>query len=199
MKKLLILTGFLIFSFALKAQQTGQDRTNPGDFTGAYKFQSAPFDRIVISYENGVFTADAEGVGKGEITPTRVADEFSEANYQALLKFVREPSGKVVRLVVSVNGDSFEGVKESASLDEYAGKYSLEGSSEVSEVTITLQGGSLNIETSIGGSGLMATDVKDSFQMTAATGGIVFKRDNNGKITGIEIDYSGNTYKGTRK
>lgn len=194
MKKLLILTGFLIFSFTLKAQEA-----KPQDFTGVYKFQSAPFDKVVITYENGVLIAEAEGVGKGEITATRVKDEFSEPNYQALLKFKRDASGVVVGLAVEANGDSYEGIKEIASLNEYAGKYSLEGSAEVTEVSITVQGGSLYIEAAIGGSGLTATEVKDSFQLAQAVGGVVFKRDENGKVTGIEIDYSGTTFKGTRK
>lgn len=194
MKKLLILTAFLSFSFALSAQQA-----KPQDFTGVYKFQGAPFEKIVITYENGIFTADAEGVGKGEITATNVTDEFSEPNYQALLKFVRDEAGKVIRLAVNVNGSSFEGLKETAALEEYAGKYSLEGSGEVSEVSILVQNGALYIDSSIGGSGLQATDVKDSYQMAAATGGVVFKRDGTGKVTGIEIEYSGTTFKGTRK
>ncbi|WP_367914271.1 hypothetical protein [Leadbetterella sp. DM7] len=194
MKKLVALTGFLILSFALKAQQP-----NPNDYTGVYKFQGTPFAQIVISYENGAFMADAEGVGKGQIVPSGTADEFTEDNYEALLKFVRETSGKVIRLVVSFNGSSFEGAKEGISFDEYAGKYSLEGSSEVSEVNITVQNGTLGIEASIGGSQLMATDVKDSFQMTAASGGVVFKRDATGRITGIEVEYAGNTFKGKKK
>lgn len=194
MKKLLILTGILIFSFALKAQEA-----KPRDFAGVYKFQNAPFERVVITDENGVLTAEAEGVGKGEISATNVADEFSEPNHQALLKFIREGSGKVVRLVVEANGSSFEGTKEMASLDEYAGKYSLEGNAEVTEVSITVQGGALYIEAAIGGSGLTATEIKDSFQLAQASGGVVFKRDGNGKVTGIEIDYSGAVFKGTRK
>lgn len=191
MKKLFILSGFLFFSFVLKAQS--------GDFTGTYKFQGAPFEKIVITEENGGLIADAEGVGKSNISPTNVADEFSESNYQALLKFLRESSGKVVKLVVSVNGNDFEGAKERVSLEEYTGKYSLEGSSEVTEVSVQIQGDALYIDASIGGSRLTDTPVKDSFQMTAAMGGVVFRRDENGKVTGIEITYSGNTFKGTRK
>lgn len=194
MKKLLILTGFLIFSFTMKAQET-----KPQDFTGVYKFQSAPFDRIVITYENGVLVAEAEGVGKGEITATNTKDEFSEPNYQALLKFKRDASGTVVRLAVEANGESYEGIKEAVSLNEYAGKYGLEGNAEVTEVSITVQGGSLYIEAAIGGSGLVATEVKDSFHLAQAAGGVVFSRDENGKVTGIEINYSGTTFKGTRK
>ncbi len=194
MKKLLILTGFLIFSFTLKAQET-----KPQDYTGVYKFQSAPFGKIVITYESGAFIADAEGVGKGEVTVTDTKDEFIEPNYQALLKFKRDASGAVVGLAVEAGGESYEGVKERASLNEYAGKYSLEGSAEVTEVSIIVQGESLYIEAAIGGSGLVATEVKDSFHLAQADGGVVFKRDENGKVTGIEINYSGTTFKGTRK
>lgn len=195
MKKLLILTGFLAISFILKAQEAKLQ-----DFTGVYKFQSAPFDKILITYENGVLTAEAEGVGKGEIKATNVADEFSEANHQALLKFVREAgSGRVAGLTVEVNGTRFEGKKEIAAWDEYAGKYSLQGSADVPEVNILVEEGALYIETNIGGSRLLATDIKDSFQMTAATGGVIFKRDGNGKVTEIEIEYGGSTFKGARK
>ncbi|MCD8538947.1 MAG: hypothetical protein LRY55_03675 [Leadbetterella sp.] len=194
MKKLLFLTGILISSFTLKAQQVKLQ-----DFTGAYKFEKAPFGKIVITDESGALIADAEGVGKGEISATNIADEFREPNYQAIFKFVREESGKVIRLVVEVNGDSFEGKRESVTPDEYAGKYSLEGSPEVPEVSIQIQDGALYIEASIGGSRLVATQVKDSYQMTAATGGVVFKRDEAGKVTGIEVEYAGSTFKGTRK
>ncbi len=194
MKKLLILSAILLFSFCLRAQSASLK-----EFVGVYTFQNAPFDRLVITHENGVLTADAEGVGKGEIAATSVADEFSEPNYQALLSFKRDGSGKITGLVVEAMGDRFEGTREVAGLEEYAGTYSLEGSAEVTEVIISVQNGVLYIEASIGGAGLMATDVKDSFQLGQDMGGVLFKRDAAGKVNGIEVDYSGNTFKGSRK
>lgn len=194
MKKLLILSAFLLFSFSLRAQSDSLK-----EFVGVYTFQNAPFDRVVITHENGVLTADAEGVGKGEIAATHVADEFSEPNYQALLTFKRDGSGKITGLVIEARGDRFEGVKEVVGLEEYAGTYSLEGSAEVTEVVISMRDGALYIEASIGGSFLMTTDVKDSFQLGQVMGGVLFKRDAAGKVNGIEVDYSGNIFKGSRK
>ncbi len=194
MKKLLILSAFLLFSFSLRAQSDSLK-----EFVGVYTFQNAPFDRVVITHENGVLTADAEGVGKGEIAATHVADEFSEPNYQALLTFKRDGSGKITGLVIEARGDRFEGVKEVVGLEEYAGTYSLEGSAEVTEVVISVRDGALYIEASIGGSFLMTTDVKDSFQLGQVMGGVLFKRDAAGKVNGIEVDYSGNIFKGSRK
>ena len=79
MKKLSFFTIFLFSCFIIFAQKPPKS-----DFVGNFKIVGAPFTKLIITLENGVLMADAEGVGKGEIFETSANDEFKEPNNDAL-------------------------------------------------------------------------------------------------------------------
>lgn len=194
MKKLFLFLTIFSVSFVSKAQQ--RDLSH---YVGVFKFTDAPFSKLIVTQEGSSLVADAEGVGKGEITATNVADEFGEPNYQALIKFLRDGSGKVHKVRVTAGGDEFEGSLVKPSLDEYVGKYSLKDSPDVSEVEVNIQGGVLFVNASVGSTSLSSTNKKDVFMFDATDGGIAFERDTNGKVIGVEIVFSGQTIKGQKK
>jgi hypothetical protein len=77
-------------------------------------------------------------------------------------------------------------VQAQDSLQQYTGKYIFPEGSQVSEVLVSLDSGSLNASSVAGDSPLVKKD-GDIFDITAFAGTAVFKRDSLGKVNGVEI------------
>ena len=63
MKKLvLVLAGLIICTYSWSQQLPAKS-----EFVGTFKMISGPVEKLVVTLENKVLMAEAEGVGKGEV------------------------------------------------------------------------------------------------------------------------------------
>lgn len=83
------------------------------------------------------------------------------------------------------------------SLQEYTGKYKFPAGSVVSEVRVTLENGVLTGSSDMGSSEFRRIK-GDEFEIVAYAGVATFKRNSDGKITGIRILVSDVDLEGTR-
>ena len=81
------------------------------DYVGSYTFESAPFEKINVSIEEGKLMIEAEGVGKGGIDATSNLDEFYQRDYNSSIIFVRDAANAIKSMSVSVQGSILEGKK----------------------------------------------------------------------------------------
>ncbi|MCP9767447.1 hypothetical protein EGI22_05955 [Lacihabitans sp. LS3-19] len=194
MKKLFSIVIAFCFCSSVFAQSTVLS-----DYEGAFSFASAPFSKIVFSVENNTIYADAEGIGKGEIFSTNQKDEFSEPNNDAKLQFVRDDAGKVVKVIVKVQGSEMLGEKAADPLTEFVGEFNFDDDSPISSMTVDIRNGSLYGDTSEGGAPLKPSSTKDIFDVIGYEGTTEFLRDTTGKISGVILKVQGMNMKGVKK
>jgi hypothetical protein len=180
MKKLFVIVLFLTFPLFVSAQNGSLL-----DYAGAYKFEGAPFDKIIVSVEGTTLFAEAEGVGKGEILASKNKDEFTEPNNNAVLVFNRDGSGQVISMTLKVQGSELKGVKEGDAKSEYLGKYKFANDSALSSMTVSLKDGELFGETEQGSAALKTTAKKDVFSVVGYDGSAEFIRDSAGKVSKV--------------
>ncbi len=82
-------------------------------------------------------------------------------------------------------------------LQEYLGKYTFT-SGPVSEIGVVLDNNVLTATSAMGNSELKKTDTKDVFEVVAYAGTATFKRNEEGKVTGITIQVQDMTLEGTK-
>ncbi len=180
MKKLFVIVLFLAFPVLVSAQNGSLL-----DYVGAYKFEGAPFDKIIVSVDGTKLLAEAEGVGKGEVFASKNKDEFTEPNNNALMVFNRDGSGQVISLTVKVQGSELKGTKQGDAKTEYLGKYKFADDSAVPLMTVSLKEGELFGETDQGSAVLKPTAKKDVFSVVGYDGSAEFIRDSAGKISKV--------------
>lgn len=190
MKKLLL---FLVF---LPGFVFSQDKPLK-DYQGIYFFDDAPFRWVKVEFVDGKLFAEAEDIGKGEVSSTNVEDEFSEPQNQALLKFLRNDSNLVTKLVINAQGMAWNGAKNN--LQAYVGNYSIKDNERLKSVTIELNNGILSIITDLGNSNLSTTDQANLFLIDAVDGNVKFVLDDNGQVSGIRIEAMGDVLEGDKK
>jgi hypothetical protein len=180
MKKLFVFVFILTLPLFITAQTA-----NLTDYVGSYKFEGAPFEKIIVSMEGATLLAEAEGVGKGEIFASKNKDEFTEPNNNAVLMFNRDSNGQVISLIVKVQGTELKGAKEGDAKSEYLGKYKFAEDSAVPSMTVSLKEGELFGETDQGSAVLKPTAKKDVFSVVGYDGSAEFIRDSAGKISKV--------------
>lgn len=180
MKKLFAIVLFLAFPMFVSAQNGSLL-----DFAGVYKFEGAPFEKIVVNVEGTKLLAEAEGVGKGEIFASKNKDEFTEPNNNAVLVFNRDGRGQVISLIVKVQGSELKGTKQGDAKSEYLGKYKFADDSAVPSMTVSLKDGELFGETDEGSAILKPTAKKDVYSVVGYDGSAEFIRDSAGKISKV--------------
>lgn len=181
MKKLLFSVLIIISASSLFAQNS------LADLVGNYKFDGAPFEKIVISISGSSVIAEAEGVGKGEIFPTKTKDQYTEPNNNAVLVFNRDANGTVISLTVKVQGNELKGMKESVAYGPYLGKYKFADDSAIPSMLVSLKNGELFGETDQGSAVLKPTAKKDVFEIIGYDGTVEFFRDSNGNVTKVVL------------
>jgi hypothetical protein len=194
MKNLLLTLILCLTTLSLFAQQNGKD-----EFSGIYTFKNAPVQSVEITKENNTLFAYAEEVGKLTLSSTSLADVYAQADHQATIKFLRDKtSGQVIGVLLSVQGQDYEGEKLGAGLEDYEGTYQLENLGPEGKLTVRLNKGKLELESALGVTELERAEKKDAFNLVAASGMVQFKRAADGKIRGIAVDYAGNSYVGEK-
>jgi hypothetical protein len=84
------------------------------------------------------------------------------------------------------------------SLEQYTGKYVFPEGSPVKEIGVVVENGVLTATSAIGNSELRKTDTKDVFEVVAYSGTATFKRNEEGKITGMVIQAQDVNMEGTK-
>jgi hypothetical protein len=82
-------------------------------------------------------------------------------------------------------------------LQQYTGKYKFPDGSVVTEVTVTIENGTLMANSAMGSSELRKTE-GDIFEVVAYGGTATFKRNKENKISGIQIVVGDVNIEGTR-
>ncbi|MFI5133362.1 MAG: DUF3471 domain-containing protein [Chitinophagales bacterium] len=72
------------------------------------------------------------------------------------------------------------------SLQQYTGKYKFPDGSIVTEITVTIENGVLYANSVMGNAELRKID-KDLFEITGYNGSAGFKRNSEGKVSGVQI------------
>jgi len=83
-------------------------------------------------------------------------------------------------------------------LQEYTGKYKFPDGNPVTEITVTIDNGTLQASSAIGTTEFKKTDTKDVFDIVAYSGTATFKRNAEGKITGLRIQVQDLDMEGTK-
>jgi hypothetical protein len=83
-------------------------------------------------------------------------------------------------------------------LQEYTGKYKFPDGNPVTEITVTIDNGTLQASSAIGNTELKKTDTKDVFDIVAYSGTATFKRNAEGKITSLRVQVQDLDMEGTK-
>jgi hypothetical protein len=84
------------------------------------------------------------------------------------------------------------------SLEQYTGKYAFPEGSPVKEIGVVIENGVLTATSAMGNSELRKTDTKDVFEVVAFGGTATFKRNDEGKVTGVVIQVQDVNMEGTK-
>lgn len=175
---------------------------NPNDYVGTYTMSSPdlPFDKVVLTEKNGTIHYQA-GSYEGTLTPVAgQADKFN-ANEGATVEFIRV-EGKVAKIKITVDYNSFEGVKEAAAgavaLDQYVGKYKMEGL-PFDYMVMSLKDGALYFE---GGEYAGSLELEAGKPDTFTAGGqatMTFKRGADNSVQILVVEAMGMTFEGKKE
>ena len=78
------------------------------DYIGKY---DAGIGTITITWENSKLNCELEGKGSAEIIATTTPDILSIVGYGGTISFLRDEQKKVNKVVIEVQGQTFEGVR----------------------------------------------------------------------------------------
>ena len=78
------------------------------DYLGKF---DAGIGTITITWEKSKLNCELEGKGSAEIIATPTADVLSIAGYGGTISFIRDEQKKVNKVLIEVQGQTFEGVR----------------------------------------------------------------------------------------
>lgn len=118
---------------------------------------------------------------------------YNELQIQKL-NFMR----KIFFVLILLAGCIYGNAQADTTLNAYTGKYTFAAGSPVSEITISVENGTLMASSAMGNSEFKKTDTKDVFEVVAFGGMATFKRNEEGKVTGVKIEVQDVVLEGTR-
>lgn len=92
---------------------------------------------------------------------------------------------------------SFAATAQDSTLKEYVGKYSFPDGSPVTAAEVVLNGSELSV-TSTAGASILEKRARDTFFLQAFDGLVYFRRNTEGKVSGLKVDVQGNVFEGTK-
>jgi hypothetical protein len=112
MKKTVLVFFFLFMG--IMASSTAQTAAAPTvdlkQYVAKFKFEGAPFETIeVILAEDGKLYGDAGESGRAELVPTEKPDVMNVTGYDGTCEFIRDENKKIIKVSLSVMGNTFEG------------------------------------------------------------------------------------------
>lgn len=121
MKKLLFLLsmGMFAFTFEVAAQTTPTTTTVASvdtlvlkEYVGKYKLKDAPIEDLIVTLQGGKLMGEAVGQGSAQLAPTTQADIYDVVGYDGKVEFIRNESKVVIKIKLSLQGNSMEGEKQ---------------------------------------------------------------------------------------
>lgn len=172
------------------------------DYVGTYTVAGLPFEKVVVTDNAGKLHYVA-GEYEGDFMEISGKPDTYSANGQATVTFVRDATGKVGKMKLEVQGESYEGIREmtamaggSAALTDYAGKYKM-ANLPFEFIIMTVKDNQLHIEA--GDNEGMLTPMANQADTFDAGGQatIKFTRDAQQKINKIIVEAQGQVFEGT--
>ena len=87
---------------------------------------------------------------------------------------------------------------QDSTLNKYTGKYKFPEGSPVTEITVTVENGTLMAASAMGATEFKKTDTPDVFEVVVYGGTATFKKNAEGKVTGVSISAGGTNMEGTK-
>ncbi len=85
------------------------DSVTVNEFLG--KYDAGDIGIIVVTWEQNKLNSTLEGKGSSELTLTTTPDIFSIVSYSGIATFIRNEQKKIIRVLLEVQGQIFEGTK----------------------------------------------------------------------------------------
>jgi hypothetical protein len=172
------------------------------EYVGSYTMTGLPFEKVVVSERAGKLYYVA-GEYEGEFMAVSGKADTYSANGQATVTFVRNAAGKVEKITLEVQGETFEGLKAatdmaagSAVLTDYVGKYKMENL-PFEFIELSMKDGQLYITAGDNEGTLTAVPNQvDSFD-AGGQAAIKFTRDEQKKIKKMIVEAQGQVFEGT--
>jgi hypothetical protein len=113
MKSLLctLVLGLFVALGSASAQTTAPalDSTTVKEFLG--KYDTGGMGHIIVSWEQNKMIGTLEGQGSAPLVPTSTVDVFSIEGYDGTATFTRDADKKVIKVTLSVQGQTIEAAK----------------------------------------------------------------------------------------
>lgn len=173
---------------------------DPQEYVGSYTMTGLPFEKVVVSDKDGKLRY-AAGEYEGEFMEVSGKPDTYSANGEATVIFVRNAAGKVEKIKLEIQGQSFEGVREmdamaGATLTDYVGKYKMENL-PFEFIVMSMKDGQLYITAGDNEGPLMAVpNQADAFD-AGGQATIKFTRDEQKKINKMIVEAMGQVFEGT--
>lgn len=191
MKKLSLLALCLFIGIVTNAQNAKQ-------LLGNYTVENAPFETIIISWENDKLYGEAVGQGKSMLAATDTPDKYAVADYSGNVMFQRNDSKIVTSLLLSMDGQEVQGTRNIPSLEDYEGHFVV-AEGPISAIDISAENGVLMFDIPEMGKGpVAATSIIDQFYGDAYQSDITFTRNEENVVDGFEIAVQGMVILGSK-
>lgn len=172
------------------------------EYVGNYTMTGLPFEKVIVTDKDGKLHYVA-GEYEGDFMEVSGKPDTYSANGQATATFVRNAAGKVEKMKLEVQGESFEGVREmaamaagSATLADYVGKYKMENL-PFEFIVLSMKDDQLYITAGENEGPLSAVpNQMDAFD-AGGQATIKFTRDEQKKIKKMIVEAMGQVFEGT--
>lgn len=192
MKKLSILAFCLFVGVQLSAQ-------NAKHYLGDYKVANAPFEKIIVSWENDKLYGNAVGQGKAELKASKTADTYEVIGYGGEVKFNRNENKQVTSLTLQVEGQEISASRVIPPLEDYEGKFIM-ADGPVSSMTLKVENGVVMASLPEVGKGPIAvTSIIDQFYGDEYNSDLIFTRNEDNIIDSVFILVQGTTIIGAKQ
>jgi len=186
MKKALLTLSILLFAaISIFPQET--KKINLSDYIGVYSVEKADVAQVTILLNNGKLFASFGNISGLEMTNTDENKfETNESGYK--IEFTRSKEGTVEKILVIRPGKSnIEGKKQAEnSLNDYVGEYYRTDKDDPTHLFVTCEGNKLFGEAD--GRKFEFNQLKgDDFEIKELSSGVIFTRNNLGKVDGIRL------------
>ena len=172
------------------------------EYVGNYTMTGLPFEKVIVTDKDGKLHYVAGEYEGDFVAVSGKADTYS-ANGEATVTFMRNAAGKVEKIKLEIQGESYEGMREmatmaagSAALTDYVGKYKMENL-PFEFIIMSMKDDQLYITAGDNEGPLSAVaNQADTFD-AGGQATIKFTRDEQKKIKKMIVEAMGQVFEGT--
>lgn len=82
------------------------------EYAGTFTFDAAPFNELIVTVQADKLHGNAVGQGEADMLQTTQKDEFEIQGYDGFAKFIRDASGQITGVSLSIQGSEMQGKKQ---------------------------------------------------------------------------------------